>query len=97
MVPRSGSSLYSRQHRRPHRAMSDRRVYDVSPDGDGGWDVKRRGNSRATGNHKNKDAAIDSARGHAKSGDEGQVVIHGQDGKIQREHTYGNDPERRRG
>lgn len=77
--------------------MSDRRVYDVSPDGEGGWDVKRRGNERATGNFDNKDEAIDSARGHAKGGTEGQIVIRGQDGKIQREHTYGDDPERRKG
>lgn len=75
--------------------MSDRRTYDVSPDGDGGWDVKRRGNDRATGNFENKSDAIDSARSHAKGGGEGQVVIRGRDGKIQREHTYGNDPERR--
>ena len=75
--------------------MSDRRTYDVSPDGDGGWDVKRRGNDRATGNFENKGDAIGSARGHARGGDEGQVVIRGRDGKIQREHTYGNDPERR--
>jgi hypothetical protein len=77
--------------------MSDRRVYDVSPDGEGGWNVKRRGNQWATRNFENKDDAIDSARGHAKGGDEGQIVIRGQDGRIQREHTYKNDPERRKG
>jgi hypothetical protein len=77
--------------------MSDRRTYDVSPDGDGGWDVKRRGNDRATGSFDNKNKAIDSARSHAKGGGEGQIVIRGRDGKIQWEHTYGNDPERRKG
>jgi hypothetical protein len=61
--------------------MSDRRTYDVSPDGDGGWNVKRRGNDRATGNFENKDDAIDSARGHAKGGGEGQVVIRGRERK----------------
>lgn len=77
--------------------MSDRRTYDVSPDGEDGWDVKRRGNDQATDNFDNKDEAIDSARSHAKGGDNGQVVIRGRDGKIQRGYTYGDDPERREG
>ena len=77
--------------------MSDRRTYDVCPDGEDGWDVRRRGNDRATGNFENKDDAIDSARSHAKGGNEGQIVIRGRDGKIQREHTYGGDPESREG
>jgi len=59
--------------------------------------VKRRGNEQATRNFDNKDDAIDSARGHAKGDGGGQIVIRGRDGKIQREHTYGNDPERREG
>jgi len=59
--------------------------------------VKRRGKERATRNFDNKDDAIDSARSHAKGGDEGQIVIRGQDGRIQREHTYEDDPERREG
>jgi len=80
-----------------HQAMNDRRVYDVSPDGEGGWDVKRRGRDRATRNFDNKDEAIESARGHAKNADEGQIVIRGRDGRIQREHTYESDPERREG
>jgi hypothetical protein len=77
--------------------MSQRRIYDVSPDGGEGWSVKRRGADKATRNTENKDAAIDAARTRAKNADEGQIVIRGQDGKIQREHTYGNDPERRKG
>jgi hypothetical protein len=77
--------------------MSERRTYDVSPDGDGGWSVQRRGADKATRNTENKDDAIDAARTHAKNADEGQIVIRGKDGKIQREHTYGNDPERRKG
>jgi len=81
----------------PPRAMSDRRVYDVSPDGEGGWDVKRRGEDRATRNFDNKDEAIESARSNVRSVDKGQIVIRGRDGKIQREHTYGNDPELREG
>lgn len=80
-----------------HQAMSDRRVYDVFPDGEGGWDVKRRGKNRATGNFDNKDEAIESARSHAKNADEGEIVIRGRDGKIQGEHTYGSDPERQAG
>ena len=77
--------------------MSDRRVYDVSPDGNGGWNVKRRGANRATSNTADKDDAIDTARSHAKNADKGQVVIRGQGGKIQREYTYGDDPEARKG
>lgn len=77
--------------------MSKRKTWDVSPDGDGGWTVQRRGADRATRNTEDKDDAIDAARSHAKNADKGQIVIRGQDGRIQREHTYGDDPERREG
>jgi hypothetical protein len=33
----------------------------------------------------------------AAKADDGQLVIHKQNGRIQTEHTYGNDPRRRKG
>jgi hypothetical protein len=70
----------------------DRVRYRVTPDGDNGWKVKRDGAQRADSIHDNKDDAIERAKELAKSQDLGQVVIHRQDGTIQTEHTYGQDP-----
>lgn len=36
--------------------------------------------------------AVGRGKGQAKSGSLGQIKIHGQNGKIQTEYTYGKDP-----
>ena len=69
-----------------------RKVYHVTPTGDGEWKVKREGVSRADSVHENKVNAVDRGRELAKSGGLGQIIIHGQSGKIQTEHTYEKDP-----
>lgn len=71
--------------------MSDRRVYDVIPSGDQ-WSVRERGAGRAVGNFENKSDAVQRAREVANNQPLAQVVIHKQDGTIQTEHTYGDDP-----
>lgn len=57
-----------------------------------GWDVKQEGGKRASGNFSTKQEAIQRGKELAKNAPLGQIKIHGQDGKIQTEHTYGKDP-----
>lgn len=71
--------------------MTKRRTYDVTPKGDQ-WSVKERGADRAVGNFDKKSDAVDRAREVARNQEKAQVVIRKQDGTIQTEHTYGNDP-----
>ncbi len=69
-----------------------RKVYHVTPSGDGDWRVKREGSSRADSVHEDKADAVERAKGLAKDAPLGQVVIHDREGKIQTEHTYRQDP-----
>lgn len=72
--------------------MAARKTYHVTTNDDGGWNVKAENASRASSSHDKKADAIDRAKELAKAQPLGQVVIHGQDGRIQTEHTYGHDP-----
>lgn len=51
----------------------------------------REGGERASATATTKQAAIERARALAKP-ESGQVIIHGTDGRIQSERSYGNDP-----
>ncbi len=57
-----------------------------------GWAVKQEGASRATSVHATKHQAVNAGRTSARAGNNGQLLIHGQDSRIQTEHTYGKDP-----
>jgi hypothetical protein len=70
--------------------MERKRIW-VSPNGEK-WKVKTEGAGRASGNFNNKDEAIQKAIEIAKKDKPSQVIIQKQDGKIQEERTYGNDP-----
>ncbi len=72
--------------------MANRKTYHVTPKKDGGWNVKGQGASRASSTHDTKAEAVNRGREVAKSQPLGQLVIHKQDGTIQTEHTYGQDP-----
>lgn len=72
--------------------MATRKTYHVAPYDEGGWNVKAENASRASSSHENKADAIERAKELAKAQSLGQVVIHGRDGRIQTEHTYGQDP-----
>ncbi len=72
--------------------MATRKTYHVAPNPDGGWNVKAERASRASSSHDTKASAVDRAKVLAKAQPLGQVVIHKQDGRIQTEHTYGQDP-----
>ena len=74
--------------------MSNRKKIWVSPDGNGGWNVKSQGANRVAGNFKNKDDATARGKSIAKNAPLGQIIIQKQNGVIQTEHTYGKDPEK---
>ena len=70
-----------------------RHTYHVTPHGDA-WRVMRAGAGRADSVHASKAKAIARARELAKKATLGQVKVHGRDGGIQTEYTYGKDPRR---
>lgn len=72
--------------------MGKRKVYHVTENSDDGWNVKKEGSQRASGNFGTKNEAVQRGKELAKNAPLGQIKIHGQDGKIQTEHTYGKDP-----
>lgn len=67
------------------------RVYHVQPNPEGGWRVQGENALRASSRHRNKEQAVKRGRelAQARSGD---VIIHREDGKIQVEYSYGDDP-----
>ncbi len=71
--------------------MTKRVTYTVAPDGDR-WKVKKRGGSRASGTFDKKEDAVSRGRELAKAQERGQLVIKKQNGRIQTEYTYGDDP-----
>lgn len=76
--------------------MSRKRVW-VSPDGQGGWNVKTQGADRAAGNYEDKTDAVDRAKEIAQNSPLGQVIIQKRNGEIQTEYTYGKDPQKYQG
>jgi hypothetical protein len=59
-----------------------------------GWEVSKQGAKRASGTFERKTDAVARGKELAKRPRRGQLVVHGQDGKIQGEFTYGEDPRR---
>ena len=76
--------------------MADRTVFHVTPNANG-WEVKKQGSSETEVLVDNKDNAVDHARSLAQSAAPSQVIIHTRDGKIETEHTYGDDPRSSKG
>ncbi len=60
----------------------------------GGWDLTKPGAARAVAHFDTKAEAVEAGREKARAAEPGQLIIKGQNGRIQTEHTYGNDPER---
>lgn len=56
------------------------------------WHVKLEHSPEPISTHHTQDEAIKSARALAKQAELAQVIVHGKDGKIQTECTYGKDP-----
>ena len=66
----------------------------VTPDPEGGWDVRKPGASRASSHHDTQAEAIDRAREIVGNQGGGEVVTHGRDGQIRDKDTIppANDP-----
>lgn len=76
--------------------MGNRTVYHVVPDANS-WKVTLEGSGATEILVDDKDNAVAQARELAKSAPLGQVIVHGRDGKIQDEFTYGADPRSSKG
>jgi uncharacterized protein DUF2188 len=72
-------------------------VYSVEPRPNGEWATQRRGSERAASVSENKSQAISEARRLAQQHPLSQVVIKAENGRVEREYTYGADPSQRRG
>ena len=57
----------------------------------GGWDIKRSGNSRSSGHFDNKNDAISRAREISRNSKD-ELVIHNMNGRISNKDSHGNDP-----
>lgn len=68
-----------------------RKTYHVSPHPKG-WQVKPENAERANRVVDTKAEAVQLGRELAKAQELGQLVVHKQDGTIQTEHTYRQDP-----
>lgn len=71
--------------------MSNPKNVHVVPNPNGGWDVKREGQGFPISHRDTQQAAIDAGRDTARI-NQGELVIHGRDGKIRDKDSYGNDP-----
>jgi hypothetical protein len=58
---------------------------------DNGWGTLREGGQRATQVYGTQAQAIQAGRQMARQG-QGELLIHGQDGRIRARDSYGNDP-----
>jgi hypothetical protein len=63
--------------------------------GRGGWKVSAEDVSREPSRHETKEAAVAEATQLARAADLGQVIVHGVDGSIESEHTFGENVPRR--
>ena len=69
-----------------------RKQYHVTQRDDGTWQGKARGADRASVVAETKAEVVKETTGIAKAQGNSQVFIHGTNGRVQEERTYGNDP-----
>lgn len=62
-------------------------VFHVTADGDG-WTLKGEGGKQAVSRHPTKKQAVSAARDVAHANAPSRLVIHRQDGSVQRTHEY---------
>lgn len=72
--------------------MPARKTIHVVPRGSGVWAVRSEDATRAAGVYATKVDAVERAKGIVSNAGGGQIVVHGRDGRIQYENTYGADP-----
>ena len=73
---------------------NSREVYHVVPDSSAERWVVSQENNDFKREFDRKEDAVEFARGKAKSAQLGQIKVHKQDGNMEFESTYGEDPER---
>ena len=73
----------------PGALMSKGSIHVVSRS-DGGWSVRKTGDSRACGKFASQSEAISCARSVAISS-RGEIIIHGRDGRVRARDSYGVD------
>jgi hypothetical protein len=70
----------------------ERVIYRVVPGEASGWNVMQENSGQVFGNHQSRTAAIleavDLAKGHPYS----LLVVHGRDGKPEKQYNYGRRP-----
>lgn len=65
--------------------------HHIVPASSGGWNVKCGGSLRASGHYETKREAIDAGRVISRN-QKTELVIHGQNGRIQSSDSHGRDP-----
>ena len=74
---------------------SDRTVYHVVPNADvSRWVVSKENNDSFREEYDTKEEAVEAAKSRARGEEPAQVKVHKQDGNMEYESTYGDDPER---
>lgn len=68
-----------------------RKTHHVVHNSNGGWDVKKGGADRASRHYDTKQEAVNNGREISRNQGT-EFVIHGQNGRIQRSDSHGNDP-----
>lgn len=71
--------------------MSKRKTHHIVPNPNGGWQVKKGGGQRSSGNYRTKKEAEQAGR-RISQNQGTELIIHGKNGKIQRADSHGNDP-----
>ena len=74
----------------------NRKIYHVFRRDDA-WHVRRAGARRSVGYYRTQKYAMFVAILTATTNRRSQIVLHGRDGRIRKEWTYGDDPRRTRG
>ncbi len=69
-----------------------RKVYHITKNSDGNWQGKLEGGKKASTTAETKAEVIQKTRELAKNQEQAQIIVHGKNGKIQTEWTYGDDP-----
>jgi hypothetical protein len=68
---------------------ADRETYRVVAQPEGGWVVETGKSGQVSSVHRNKDEAVEDARGRARANEPSQVLVYKKDGTVQTERTYG--------
>jgi hypothetical protein len=72
--------------------MLGRHVYRVSPATDGGWSVKKDGETAPRARKDSRDEAVRLACDLARADEPSRVILEPGDGTIAEEHRFGVDP-----